>query len=84
MAAAPSSTYTPMVVPHPNAASLTTAAATQFVPVDSSTIFWGTARAFLRAFETGEANVPRAETLAVRRVLDAAQTDAARDGFIEV
>jgi hypothetical protein len=68
----------------PYAASLTTAAATQFVTVDSSAIFRDTARAFLQAFETGEANVPRAETLAVRRVLDAAGENRARYGFIEV
>ncbi len=68
----------------PYAASVTTAAETRYVPIDSRPIFASTARAFLTLFDRGKANVPRAETLAVRRILDAAVRPEARTAFIDI
>lgn len=68
----------------PYAASVTTPAETRYVVVDSGPIFSRTARAFLTLFDRGQANVPRAETLAVRRILDAAVRPEARTAFIDI
>lgn len=68
----------------PYAASVTTATQTRFVAVDTSTIFRDTARAFLLCFERGQPNVPRSQTLAVHRILDAARRDDAHLDFIDI
>lgn len=68
----------------PFAASLTTAKATEFVPVDSSQIFVNLAAAALDMFETGKATVDRKETLMVRRILDVAADPRAQKGFVEL
>ena len=68
----------------PYAASVTTAAETRYVSIDSRPIFASTARAFLTLFDRGEANVPRAESLAVRRILDAAARSEARSTFLDI
>jgi predicted dehydrogenase len=67
----------------PSAAAVTTTAETRYIEVDSATIFRDTARAFVELFASGRPNVPRAESLAVRRILDGAGKPEARDGFIE-
>ena len=68
----------------PYSASLTSATETRFVAVDSSAMFRGTARAFLLAFERGQANVSRAQTLDVHRILDAARRPGALQSFVSV
>ena len=68
----------------PYSASLTSATETRFVAVDSSAIFRDTARAFLLAFERGQANVPRGQTLDVHRILDAARRPDALQTFVGV
>lgn len=68
----------------PYAASVTTAAATNQIAIDTSGIFADTARAFLELFGSGKPNVPRAESLAVRRILDGAERPGARTGFIDL
>ena len=68
----------------PFAAALTTAKGTEYVAVDSSAIFRNTAAAMLDLFERGVAAIDRRETLAIRRALDAAQTDAARADFVDL
>ena len=68
----------------PYAASVTTATETRFLAVDSGQIFLDTARAFLTLFESGQANVPREESLAVRCILDAANHPAAQREFADV
>jgi hypothetical protein len=54
------------------------------VSIDSRRIFASTVRAFLTLFDRGEANVPRAESLAVRRILYAAARPEARSTFIDI
>jgi predicted dehydrogenase len=56
----------------PYAATLTTAAGTHYMPVDLKTLFVDMASAILDFFDKGEPNIDRNETLAVRRILDAA------------
>jgi hypothetical protein len=68
----------------PFAAAVTTAAETRFIAVDTAHIFRRTAQAFLTLFERGEPNVPRDESLAVRRVLDAAVRPEARGQFVDI
>lgn len=70
--------------PTPFAATVVTAAAVDYLTVDAGRIFRDTASAFLELFVTGRPNVDREESLAVRRILDAAATPAARRGFIAV
>lgn len=68
----------------PFAAALTTTAGTEYIAVDSSAIFRNTAAAMLDLFERGSATVDRRETLAIHSALDAAKTDAARAGFVDL
>jgi len=68
----------------PYAASVTTATQTRFVTVDTGTIFRDTARAFLLSFERNQPNVPRSQTLAVHRILDAARRDEAQLDFVDL
>jgi hypothetical protein len=66
----------------PFAATLSTAKATEYIAVDSSTIFLNTAAAMLDLFDSGKTSIDCSETLAIRRVLDAAATQAACSGFV--
>jgi hypothetical protein len=66
----------------PFAASITTTEQTQVIEVEVAEIFLNTLRAVLGLFETGKPSVPRAETLTVCRVLDAARRPEAQAGFI--
>ncbi len=68
----------------PFAASVTTAEATTFVEVDSSQLFLNGLAAILDFLETGKPNIPRAETLMIRRLLDLAESPDAAAGFIPV
>lgn len=68
----------------PFAASLTTAKGSEYITVDSSAIFLNTASAMLDLFASGSASIDRRETLAIRRVLDAAESSAAQDHFVAI
>ena len=66
----------------PFAASVTTAKETKVIDVDSSKIFVNNAAAVLELFESGKPNIDRAETLVIRRILDAAGDAQAQQGFV--
>ncbi|NKB69577.1 MAG: hypothetical protein GKR89_21110 [Candidatus Latescibacteria bacterium] len=68
----------------PYAAAFTTATGTQLVTVDTSTLFVDTAAAILDFFNTGTPSIDRAESLAVQRILEAANNPAALNGWIDV
>ncbi|MCC7262033.1 MAG: Gfo/Idh/MocA family oxidoreductase [Candidatus Latescibacteria bacterium] len=68
----------------PFAATLSTGAATEYVAVDSSAIFRDTAAAMLDLFASGKAAIDRHETLAIRRILDAAAEPAALERFVQL
>jgi predicted dehydrogenase len=68
----------------PFAASLTTDKRTTLIEVESGKIFRNTAAAILDLFETGTAGVDPAESLTIRRILDAADEAAALNGFVEL
>ena len=68
----------------PFAAALTTTEGTEYIAVDSSAIFHNTAEAVLDLFESGKETVDRRETLAVHSALDAAKTDAACAGPVDL
>lgn len=54
----------------PYAAAITTRSSTQFVPIDLTDLFRDSTSAMLDFFAAGTAQVDRAESLAVRRILD--------------
>lgn len=54
----------------PYAAAISTRSATQYVPIDLTDLFRDATNAMLDFFATGIAHVDRAESLAVRRILD--------------
>lgn len=54
----------------PYAAAITTRSATQFVPIDLTDLFRDATSAMLDFFAAGTAQVDRAESLAVRKILD--------------
>lgn len=66
------------------AASVTTTNANTYIPVDGSRIFIDTAAAMLDLFESGTPNIPREESMAVMRVLEAARKPEAQKGFVKV
>ena len=66
----------------PFAASVTNDHGTKFITVDTSKIFVDTAAAVLDLFESGKPNIDRRESLAIRRILDAATEPAALKGFV--
>jgi predicted dehydrogenase len=68
----------------PFAAVVTTDAGSEWVVVDDSTLFVDAAAAILDFFDAGQALVPRHETLAVMRILDALKSPACRDGWVSV
>lgn len=68
----------------PFAASVSSAAETKHIPVDGSTLFIDMATAILDLFENGKPSIDRMETLAIRRILDAADKPAALKKFIKV
>lgn len=70
--------YTPFV------AMLTTDRWSRHVVVDDKRLFVDAAAAILDFFDAGQPLVPRDETLAVMRILDAARNPAARGGWVAV
>ena len=68
----------------PFAASVTTKAGTQLFTVDGARLFVDTLAAIFDFFEAGKPNIDRAESLAVRRILDAAASPRALKGFVQL
>lgn len=68
----------------PFAAVLTSDKSCKVLVVDDSKLFVDAAAAILDFYDAGEALVPRDETLAVMRVLEAARNPAARAGWVPV
>lgn len=68
----------------PFAAMLTTERWSRHAVVDDKRLFIDAAAAILDFFDAGQPLVPRDETLAVMRILDAAKSSAARDSWVAV
>lgn len=68
----------------PFAAVLTSDKSCKVLVVDDSKLFVDAASAILDFYDAGEALVPRDETMAVMRILDAARNPAAREGWVKV
>ena len=68
----------------PFMAALTTEKHTESVAVDGATLFTNMAGALLDFFDAGKPQIERAESLAVRKILDAAAKPEAMKGFIKV
>ena len=68
----------------PFAASITTEAGTELIPVDGSAIFHNMAAAILDLFQAGTPGIDRDESLMIRRILDAAEKPAALKGFVRL
>lgn len=66
----------------PFASALTDEKGTKLIEVETSKLFVDTAAAILDFFEAGKPNIDRAESLAVRRILDAAATPEAMTQFV--
>ncbi len=66
----------------PFAAAVTDERGTKLIEVEGSKLFVDTAAAILDFFEAGKSAIDRAESLAVRRILDVAAAPAAREGFM--
>ena len=66
----------------PFAAAATTAKETTVITVDTSKIFVNNAAAVLDLFESKKPTVDREETIIIRRILDVAEDEAARKGFV--
>lgn len=66
----------------PFAAAVTTDKATEYLAVDGGAMFRNLAAAMLDLFETGSAAIDRAESLAIREILDAAAEPEALKGFV--
>lgn len=68
----------------PFAASVTTGEATTLLTVDGSRLFVDALAAIFDFFKAGQPNIDRAESLAVRKILDAAALPEATSGFVKV
>ena len=68
----------------PYAAAVTDEKGTKLIEVETSKLFVDTAAAVLDFFEAKKPNVDRAESLTVRRILDAAANAEAREKFIKL
>jgi hypothetical protein len=66
----------------PFAAVVTDEKGTKLIEVETRKLFVDTAAAILDFFEAGKPNIDRAESLMVRRILDAAAILAAREKFV--
>ncbi|MBA3710296.1 MAG: Gfo/Idh/MocA family oxidoreductase [Planctomycetes bacterium] len=66
----------------PFMATLTTAAGTTHVPVIDKALFDDTTAAILDFFTAGRAQVERDQSLMIRRILDAAEQPAVREGLV--
>lgn len=67
----------------PFAASLTSDRETKILLVDND-FFLAFLEAQLEFFRTGRVSIPKEETLAIRRLLDAAESPGAHDGFVKI
>lgn len=65
-------------------AVLTTSDGVQPIAVEEATLFVDAASSILDFFEAGEALVPRAETLAIMRVLDAVRCSDLQRGWVQI
>ena len=68
----------------PYAAMVTTNKTTRYLPVDRSRLFIDMASAMLDFFATGKPNIDRAESLTIRRILDAAFDPRAAGAWVEL
>lgn len=68
----------------PFVAVLTSDRSCKAVVVDDSKLFVDAAAAILDFYDAGEALVPRGETMAVLRILEAAKNPAAREGWVAI
>ena len=68
----------------PFAAAVTDGKGTKLIEVETSKLFVDAAGAILDFFEAGKPNIDRAESLAVRRILDAAAKPEAREKFVSL
>jgi predicted dehydrogenase len=68
----------------PYAAAVTDEKGTKLIEVNTSKLFVDTAAAVLDFLESSKPNIDRAESLAIRAILDAAATPAAREKFVSV
>lgn len=66
----------------PFAAAVTDEKGTKLIEVETSKLFVDAAAAILDFFEAGKPNIDRAESLMIRRILDAAATPAAMTKFV--
>jgi len=66
----------------PYSAAVTTVQGTQFVAVDGSRLFVRMAEAMIGFLAAGKADIPREESLMIRRILDAAGEQGALEGFV--
>ncbi|MCS7061346.1 MAG: Gfo/Idh/MocA family oxidoreductase [Anaerolineae bacterium] len=68
----------------PFAAAVTTQAGTRYIPVDHARLFVDAMAAILDFFEAGHPTIDRAETLAIRRILDVATSPRALKRFVSL
>lgn len=68
----------------PFCAALTTARGTEFLKVDDQRLFEDAAAAMLDFFQAGRPLIDRAETLVIRKILDAVTDSAAQDTLIRL
>ena len=66
----------------PFAAAVTTGEQTELIGVEAGEIFFNLAATMLDLFESGKATIDRNESLAIRRVLDAAERAEALERFV--
>ena len=66
----------------PYAAAVTDEKGTKLIEVNTSKLFIDTAAAVLDFLESGKPNIERAQSLSIRRILDAAATPEARQRFV--
>jgi predicted dehydrogenase len=67
-----------------HSASVTTTEETSYIEVDRTEIFARSTAAILDLFDAGKPNIPRNESLLVRRILDVAEQKRARKGFVAI
>ncbi|MDA0836934.1 MAG: hypothetical protein O3B01_24885 [Planctomycetota bacterium] len=65
-------------------ASVTTAAETAYIPVDTGRLFVNMTSSMLDFFEAGIPSIPRAESLMVRKILDAAVRSETCERFVDL
>jgi hypothetical protein len=68
----------------PFAAAVSTTKETKLITVDGTRLFIDMAAAILDLFESGRPNIDRAESLAIRCILDAAQSPEALTAFVKL